>query len=75
MRIPFAALMKNRISWLGLIMVEISVILLLTLFAIEFFGFEGNPYLGVFTYMILPGGGAGRGCPHRLGVPQSTQTD
>ena len=54
-RKTLAALLRNRISLLGSAVVLVTAILLVTLVAIEMFGAEGHPYIGLLTYMILPG--------------------
>ena len=55
MRHFFIALTRNPISLIGTAITTASAILIVTLFAIELFGFLGNPYIGILAFMILPG--------------------
>ena len=50
-----SAVLRNRISLLGSAVVQVTVVLLVTLVAIELLGAEGHPYIGLITYMVLPG--------------------
>jgi len=50
----FAALLQNTISMLGTALALASLVLILSLFALELIGFEGGPYLGILTFLILP---------------------
>ena len=54
MRDTLAALTRNPMSLLGSALAVTTGILLVTLIAIEIFGGEGHPYIGIITYMILP---------------------
>ena len=54
MRDSFAAATRNLISQLGSALALVSGVLIITLVAIELFGFEANPYVGIITYMVLP---------------------
>jgi len=54
MRNFFIALTRNPISLLGSAITTARVVLIVTLFAIELFGFLGNPYIGILAYLILP---------------------
>lgn len=50
----FASLTRNAISLVGTAIALATLILILTLFGMELWGFEGGPYLGILTYLILP---------------------
>jgi len=54
-RKTLAAVLRNPISLVGSAVVQVTAILLVTLVAIELLGAEGHPYIGLITYMILPG--------------------
>jgi len=45
---------RNMTSLIGTALAVASLILILSLFAIQQFGFAGSPYLGILTYLILP---------------------
>jgi hypothetical protein len=45
---------RSVISLSGTALSVASLVLMLSLFALEQFGFEGGPYLGILTYLILP---------------------
>ena len=45
---------RSSISLLGTAIAVAALVLILSLFMIEQFGFEGGPYLGILTYLILP---------------------
>lgn len=49
-----ASITRNAISLIGTALALASLILIITLFFIEQLGFEGGPYLGILTYLILP---------------------
>jgi len=55
MRTFFIALTRSPISLVGAAITTASAVLIITLFAIELFGFVGNPYVGILAYLILPG--------------------
>jgi nitrate/TMAO reductase-like tetraheme cytochrome c subunit len=55
MRNLLAALTRNTMSLLGTALVLVSGILFVTLLGIELLGAEGHPYIGIITYLILPG--------------------
>ena len=55
MRSFFIALTRNPLSLLGAAITTASAVLIAILFAIELFGFLGNPYIGILAYLILPG--------------------
>jgi hypothetical protein len=48
------ALTRNPISLLGAAITTASAVLIVTLFAIELFGFLGNPYIGIIAFLVLP---------------------
>ena len=50
----FASITHNVISLTGTALALASLILILSLFTMEQFGFQGGPYLGILTYLILP---------------------
>jgi hypothetical protein len=50
----FASITHNAISLIGTALAISSLVLMLSLFTMEQFGFEGGPYLGILTYLILP---------------------
>ena len=45
---------RSRISLSGTALSLAALVLMLSLFALEQFGFEGGPYLGILTFLILP---------------------
>lgn len=45
---------RSTISLIGTAIAVAALVLILSLFMIEQFGFEGGPYLGILTYLILP---------------------
>ena len=49
-----ASITHNVISLLGTALAVASLVLMACLFAMEQFGFEGGPYIGILTYLILP---------------------
>jgi nitrate/TMAO reductase-like tetraheme cytochrome c subunit len=49
-----ASMTHNAISLIGSAIAVATLVLMLTLFAMELWGFEGGPYLGILTYLILP---------------------
>jgi len=50
----FASITRNAISLIGTALALASLVLIASLFMMEQFGFEGGPYLGILTYLILP---------------------
>jgi hypothetical protein len=50
----FAALTQNPISLAGTALAVASLTLIVALFIVHAFGFEGGPYLGIVTFLILP---------------------
>ena len=49
-----ASITHNVISLIGTALAVASLVLMGCLFAMEQFGFEGGPYIGILTYLILP---------------------
>jgi len=45
---------RSTISLIGTALAVATLVLMLSLFLLEQFGFEGGPYLGILTYLILP---------------------
>ncbi|MEE4305173.1 MAG: NapC/NirT family cytochrome c [Wenzhouxiangella sp.] len=50
----FAALTRNPISLAGTALAVASLTLIVALFAVHAIGFQGGPYLGIVTFLILP---------------------
>lgn len=50
----FASLTRNPISLVGTALAAAALTLIISLFVVELVGFEGGPYLGILTYLILP---------------------
>ena len=50
----FASITRNAISLIGTALAVASLILIVSLFLIQRLGYEGGPYLGILTYLILP---------------------
>lgn len=50
----FASITRNAISLIGTALALASLVLITSLFVMEQLGFEGGPYLGILTYLILP---------------------
>jgi hypothetical protein len=49
-----ASITRNGISIAGTAIAIASIVLIISLFFMEQLGFEGGPYLGILTYLILP---------------------
>lgn len=49
-----ASITRNGISLAGTGLAIASIVLIVSLFFMEQIGFEGGPYLGILTYLILP---------------------
>ena len=49
-----ASITHNGISLFGTALAIASLVLIVCLFVMEQLGFEGGPYLGILTYLILP---------------------
>ena len=45
---------RSRLSLLGAAIALAAFVLFLTLFVMEMLGFEGGPYLGILSYLVLP---------------------
>ena len=54
MRNFVASITRNGLSLTGTALALASLILIVSLFLIQQLGFEGGPYLGILTYLILP---------------------
>ena len=50
----FASLTQNPISLAGTALAVASLTLIITLFGIQIIGFEGGPYLGILTFLVMP---------------------
>jgi hypothetical protein len=50
-----ASLTRNGLSLTGTALALASLILIVSLFMIQQLGFDGGPYLGILTFLILPG--------------------
>jgi len=53
-RIPQRGLYRNVVSYFGAINIAISLLLILSLMLLSFTQARPTPYLGMFTYLILP---------------------
>ena len=49
-----ASITHNAISLVGTAIAVATLVLMASLFGMELWGFEGGPYLGILTYLILP---------------------
>lgn len=49
-----SSITHNAISLVGTALAIAGLVLIVTLFAMEQLGFEGGPYIGIITYLILP---------------------
>jgi hypothetical protein len=52
----FAATMRHPIGLIGVAMTTLCALLMLILMVMNVAGVSGNPYLGIVTFLILPGG-------------------
>lgn len=50
----FASLTQNPISLVGTALAAASLTLIVALFIVQMVGFEGGPYLGILTFLVLP---------------------
>jgi nitrate/TMAO reductase-like tetraheme cytochrome c subunit len=50
----FASITRNGISLVGTALAIAALVLIVSLFLVEKLGYEGGPYLGILTYLILP---------------------
>lgn len=48
------ALTRNPVSLLGALLATFSAAITLTLFILQWIGFEGGPYIGILAYLIFP---------------------
>jgi len=48
------AFTRNGVSLLGAALTTATAVLILTLFGIGLVGYEGGPYIGILTYLVLP---------------------
>ncbi len=51
----FAATFRHPVGFLGACVTTVAGVLLVILIGMELIGMEGNPYLGIVTFLILPG--------------------
>ena len=49
-----ASITRNGISLIGTAFAIAGLVLIVSLFVLEQLGFEGGPYLGILTYLVLP---------------------
>ena len=49
-----SSITSNAISLIGTALALAGVVMIVSLFVMEHLGFEGGPYLGILTYLILP---------------------
>jgi hypothetical protein len=49
------ALTRHPLGLAGSVIVTVSAVLIATLLVLDIFGQEGGPYIGILTYLILPG--------------------
>ena len=54
LKIFFASITRNALSLAGTALAFASLILIVTLFLIQQLGFQGGPYLGILTFLVLP---------------------
>ena len=54
LRTFFKAITSNGVGLLGAALTTAAAILFLSLFVIESLGFEGGPYLGILTFVVIP---------------------
>jgi hypothetical protein len=50
----FSALIQNPLSLAGTAIAAASLTLIIALFIVQAMGFEGGPYLGIVTFLLLP---------------------
>lgn len=50
----FGALTQNPISLAGTALAAAALTLIISLFIVQMLGFEGGPYLGILTFLVLP---------------------
>ena len=49
-----ASITRNALSLAGTALALAALVLIISLFFVEKLGYEGGPYLGILTYLILP---------------------
>jgi nitrate/TMAO reductase-like tetraheme cytochrome c subunit len=54
MKSLISVISRSRLSLLGAAIAATALVLFVTLFVMEILGFEGGPYLGILSYLILP---------------------
>jgi len=50
----FSLVTRNLLSLAGTAIATVAALLFITLFGMQLLGFEGGPYLGIMTYLIIP---------------------
>ena len=50
----FTLVTRNLLSLAGTAIATVAALLFVTLFGMQLAGFEGGPYLGIMTYLIIP---------------------
>jgi nitrate/TMAO reductase-like tetraheme cytochrome c subunit len=50
-----SAMVRHPISMVGTAMASVAAVLMIVILVLDFIGFHQNPYVGVLTFMILPG--------------------
>ncbi|MBI5549112.1 MAG: NapC/NirT family cytochrome c, partial [Deltaproteobacteria bacterium] len=50
----FISYTRNLMSLMGAVLVTASAVLFLAFFGLELLGFEGGPYLGIISFLVLP---------------------
>jgi hypothetical protein len=51
----FASITRNALSLAGTALALASLVLIISLVVIQLLGYEGGPYLGIVTFLVLPG--------------------
>ena len=51
----FASITRNALSLAGTALALGSLVLIISLVVIQLLGYEGGPYLGIVTFLVLPG--------------------
>src|SRR5262245_23483660 len=50
-----SAMVRHPISMVGTALASVAAVLMVVILILDFLGFHQNPYVGVLTFMILPG--------------------
>jgi hypothetical protein len=50
----FSVITRSRLSMLGAVIATVGLVLFISLFVMELMGFDGGPYLGLLSYVVLP---------------------